>query len=293
MSASELPPPGDLAESRLYTFIDDPSREFAIYFLEGQKLIRDVALLHGVQRHGFAYFRDAVLSIQPMIALLKAGEQLGFYIDSDEPWFRLKIEASHSGMMRGVLVPEAFDEFPATMRGMVRVQKLLTHNRAPYQTVLEVLDKPLVAIVNHVLHESYQVNCVTMVSSKSDQSLMLHQLPPLSSEAYDYSLDAVQARRSQIENDVDAIFERALTAGDELVAAFRELGFRLLASRAVRFQCSCSQQRIIESLQLVAGDDVAGLFDPGQVLLEVTCEYCKARYRVSRDELRQFPKNIN
>ncbi len=72
-----------IPESRLYTFIDAP-REFVMYFLEGQLLIQELALLHSIQRSGFAYFRDVVLSVQPMIALLKQGEQFGFYIDSEE-----------------------------------------------------------------------------------------------------------------------------------------------------------------------------------------------------------------
>ena len=80
----EVPVSQTLPESRLYTFIDEP-REYALYFLEGQKLIQDLALVHPIQGSGFAYFREMVLSVQPMIALLKGGEQLGFYLDSDQP----------------------------------------------------------------------------------------------------------------------------------------------------------------------------------------------------------------
>ncbi len=87
------------SESRLYTLIDD-SREFALYFLEGQTLIQDMALLHPIRRSGFAYFRDVVLSVQPMVSFLKHGEQFGFYIDSEQPYFRLKIETAHSGSTR-------------------------------------------------------------------------------------------------------------------------------------------------------------------------------------------------
>ena len=91
-----------LPESRLYTFIDEP-REFALYFLEGQRLIHDLAVVHAIRGDGFAYFRDTVLSVQPMIALLKGGEQFGFYIDSEQPYFRLKIEAAHGGATRCAL----------------------------------------------------------------------------------------------------------------------------------------------------------------------------------------------
>ena len=65
------PTPPELPESRLLTFIDS-AREFALYFLEGQRLIHDLALLHGIHGLGFGYWRDAVLSIQPMIGLLEA-----------------------------------------------------------------------------------------------------------------------------------------------------------------------------------------------------------------------------
>ncbi len=38
-------------DSRLYTFIDE-SREFVLYFLEGQTLVQELALLHPIQRAG-------------------------------------------------------------------------------------------------------------------------------------------------------------------------------------------------------------------------------------------------
>jgi molecular chaperone Hsp33 len=45
-----------LKQSHLYTFID-PGKKFALYFLEGQKLIHDLVLTHGLQQDIFAYFR--------------------------------------------------------------------------------------------------------------------------------------------------------------------------------------------------------------------------------------------
>ena len=50
-----------LPESRLYTFMDE-ERRHALYFLEGQRLIYDLALVHGIQGPGFAWFRDWVSS---------------------------------------------------------------------------------------------------------------------------------------------------------------------------------------------------------------------------------------
>jgi molecular chaperone Hsp33 len=271
-------------ESRLHTLIDD-SREFALYFLEGQRLIEDMALLHPIRRTGFAYFRDVVLSVQPMVALLKHGEQFGFYIDSEEPYFRLKIETAHHGSTRCMLLPEEFQEFPEAMHGLVRMHKLCPSS-PPYESVLKVEGLPLREIVNRVLDDSYQVNCAMMLSQVSDQSVLLHQLPPLpGKDEYEYSPEAVRARREGIRSAVRDIFARALHEPSEIASAFAAIGFRLLAHRPMRFRCSCSRGRMVENLRPVYQQEGDSLFEPGAGDLEVVCEYCKSRYRIDRREL--------
>jgi molecular chaperone Hsp33 len=271
-------------DSQLYTFIDGEKR-FALYFLEGQRLIQDLALIHPVQREGFAYFRDTVLSVQPMIALLKHGEQFGFYIDSDDPPFRLKIETAHHGATRCMLLPEDFQEFPEAMHGIVRVQKVLPNEPVPYESVLEIEALPLREIVNRVLQESYQVHCAMMVSHNSDQSAMLHQLPPLRSENYDYSLQAVRDQRSEVQESVERIFAWSLHRKDEVEQAFTEIGFKPLAARPVRFRCSCSRERMVDNVRAVWRSEGDRLFEPGESEIRVRCEYCKRPYEIRRDEM--------
>jgi molecular chaperone Hsp33 len=285
---NDTPGPPD---SYLYTFVDR-SREFALYFLEGQRLIYDLALLHPIRRNGFAYFRDVVLSIQPMIALLKHGEQFGFYIDSAEPFFRLKIETSHLGATRCTLFPEEFQEFPEAMRGLVRLLKLFPNNVPPYESVLEVESLPLREIVNRVLTDSYQVHAGIAVSQESDQSLMLLRLPPPSGEDMP-DRPSVGPLHEAMSSDLQAIFARALHDREEIESAFGEIGYELLARRQISFRCSCSLERMIENIRLTVRDDYESLFDPDQEALEIICEYCKSRYAVTRDDLRDAPDPIN
>ena len=108
----------ELLESRIYTFVDSTKR-FAFYFLEGQQLIRELALIHPLQGGGFAYFRDVVLSFMPMLALLKHGEQLGLYLDAEDPYLRVKLEITAGGHVRCLLMPEDLKEFPERITGIV------------------------------------------------------------------------------------------------------------------------------------------------------------------------------
>jgi molecular chaperone Hsp33 len=273
-----------IPESRLYTFIDEP-REYALYFLEGQRLIHDLALVHPIQGKGFAYFRETVLSVQPMIALLKGGEQIGFYLDSKEPDFRLKIETGHAGTMRCMLLPEDFEQFPDAMSGLARVMKMSSDGKQPpYESVIEVRGLALRDVVNRVLSDSYQVSAAIAVSETSDQSLMLHQLPML--EGFDDDPGAARTRRDGIRDGVEAIFARGLTDGTEITGAVAGLGFRLLAHRPIRFECGCSWDRMLQHLIPLYRREGDSLFVAGTDSLEIRCEYCKSNYAYSRDELR-------
>jgi molecular chaperone Hsp33 len=275
--------PQTLPESRLYTFIDEP-REYALYFLEGQKLIQELALVHPILGSGFAYFRETVLSVQPTIALLKGGEQIGFYLDSKKPHFLLKIETGHGGATRCMLLPEDFTEFPESIHGFARVQKLFPNNRAPYESVIQVDGLALRQVVNRVLTDSYQVDCAIEISQVSDQSLMLHQLPML--QGRDEAPNAVKARREGIRTEVEAIFAQGLTDPEKITTAFSAFGFRLLAHRPIRFECRCSRDRMLSHLFPIFQREGDSLFDPGSETLEIRCEYCKSTYDYSRRELR-------
>lgn len=270
-------------DSRLYTFIDGPCA-YSLYFMEGQKLIQELALLHPIRRRGFAYFRDVVLSVQPMVAFLKAGEQFGFYIDSDRPYFRLKIETAHHGNTRCMLLPENFQEFPAAMHGTVRVHKYYPSS-PPYESLLKVEGLPLREIVNRVLHDSYQVNCAMMLSQVSDQSALLHQFPPVpGQDEFEYSSESVRIRRDEIREAVTAIFARALHRSEEIEDAFSTIGFRLLGHRPMRFHCGCSHRRMVANLRTVYLREGRELFDVDDGV-EVVCEYCKIPYRITLDEV--------
>ena len=124
------------------------------------------------------------------------------------------------------------------------------------------------------------------LSEVSDQSALLHQLPPLpGKDEYEFSPQAVRSRLEKIRGSVRDIFARALSRGQEIDEAFADIGFRLLAHRPIRFRCSCSRPRMIQNLQTVYQQEGESLFQQGADDLEVVCEYCKSRYRIDRRDL--------
>ncbi len=272
-----------LATSRLYSFLDHKNG-FNIHFLEGQKLIHDLAILHPKQGSGFAYFRDTFLGLMPIIFFLKPGESLGLYIDSDEPYFRLKIETNSAGHTRTLLLPEEFNFFPMKISGKVRVTKIFSGNHQPYTSVIELKEVETKNVINQILSESYQTNSEVIVSDVSDQSVLVTKLPSLNVNS---SLDDTFSRQQYIKRNQQFfhdVFEEATDDIEKIVKLFEDHGLAYLGSRQIDFFCPCSKDRMVLNLQGLYKDDLDHLFSEKDSV-EIKCDYCQKTYEVLRSDL--------
>ncbi|HLW58259.1 MAG TPA: Hsp33 family molecular chaperone HslO [Bacteriovoracaceae bacterium] len=274
-----------LEKSRLYSFLDHKNG-FNIHFLEGQKLIHDLVLIHPLKGSGFSYFRDMVLGLMPIIHFLKPLESLGIYLDSDDPYFRLKIETSNAGHTRMLLLPDDFSNFPMELNGSVRVSKIV-QNKSPYTSVLSLKDLSTKEVINKILSESYQVPSKVIVSEISDQSVMVTKLPAMNVDKVvedDVSLDEYINKHSLMFHD---IFEQAPNDIEKIVQFFESKGFSYLASKQIDFYCPCSKERMIENLKNMYRGQIEELM-AGDKHLDITCDYCNTKYVIQEDELKEL-----
>jgi molecular chaperone Hsp33 len=272
-----------LASSRLYSFLDSKNG-FNIHFLEGQKLIQDLVLLHPMQGTGFSYFRDTFLGLLPIIFFLKPGENLGIYIDSEEPYFRLKIETNSSGHTRTLLLPENFNSFPMRITAQVRVSKTFTSNKMPYTSVLQLNDVGPSDVFNAILRESYQTNSEVIVGEISDQSIMVTKLPPLNVNREE---DETLSRKKYISlhaNFFHEVFEAASNDIEQIVKMFEDRDYAYIGSRQLDFYCPCSKERMVLNLRGLYSTDLDSLFEK-EGPIEVKCDYCRKSYSISKGDV--------
>lgn len=272
-----------LATSRLYSFLD-PKNGFNVNFLDGQKIIHDLALMHNMQGSGFAYFRDMVLGLLPIIYFLKPGETLGIYIDSENPYFRLKIETNSAGHTRTLLLPEEFNMFPMKVTGQVRVSKIFPGNKSPYTSVLELKEVDSREVINSILTESYQTNSEVMVAEVSDQSIMTTKLPPVNTNSH---IDETVSRKEYIKKHTPffrEVFETAANDIEKIVKMFEDQGYAYMASRQIDFFCPCTQERMVLNLRGLYSVDVDELFAEENPI-EVKCDYCRKTYQISKGDV--------
>ena len=273
-----------LPESRLYTFIDQ-DKKFALYFLEGQKLIHDLVVTQNLKPGEFDFFRSAVLGVQPMIAYLKTGELFCVYVDSQSPYFRLKIEMNAMGLMRGMIYSEALRGTPEAVTGNLRLLKILPGSKTPYESIVGLDGISMDEIINNVLSRSYQVASKVFVSGRSDQSVMASQLPLTQKEE---TIDPETAF-ARYAGDLNRIMEKGLTDEETLCAEMGRLGFSFLGAQPVAFRCGCSKEMMTENIRRLVKSASEDIFVPGQDAIEVVCEYCKTPYQISRRDTGEKP----
>lgn len=275
-----------LPESRLLSFIDQESG-ILLKFFEGQKLLHDLVLIHDLKGTGLEYFRDCILSTIPIITFLKPGETLGLYIDSDEPYFRLKIEMNEAGLMRTLLLPENFNKFPEKLNGKARLSKTLpsrpTH---PYTSIIDLSHLSFKDVINKILKDSYQVSTQVFLSDQSDQSIMIEKLPPKQVNKLDIEEISISEYWVKKQVGFNEILSRGLTDIENIKQLFERDGLLYLSSKKVKFQCNCSKERMIEGLKALSlGEGGLDNIFQGQLSLETRCDYCNTFYEILKSEI--------
>jgi molecular chaperone Hsp33 len=247
--------------------------------------MEEISKIHNIGPHALDYYRKTVLSSLQMLNFLKPGESLGFYIDSEEPFFRFKIEIGNTGTLRTLLLPEEFQNFPKTINGKCRIHKIM-QGKEPYTSILELEDHPVESIVNEVIEKSYQTSSIVLTSEDSPSSVMITKLPPSNvnkkvKDFDDLSMEQIQEQYSNLINAALIIPDADVQTMDEL---FSTAGLQYIGSKEVSFNCPCSHQRMVENLFTLGEADRKDIFKDTNSI-ETRCDYCNTVYDISKDEI--------
>ncbi len=273
-----------LNNSRLLSFIDK-NNEFTINFVEGQKLIQDLAFIHNLKGDGFAYFRDSVLSFIPLITLLKLNENLGLYIDSKSPYFLLKIEMSEHGHFRTLLLPETFEKFPKKLSGDGRLSKISVGQSSPYTSIIDINGLSFLEVVNNILQNSYQIKGKVIISNEADQAAFIMQLPRKNWDKQEQSEAPKELGTFLTEVDplLKSLFSKGTNDESEVIKYFEKQDYTLLNAKDLIFKCSCSYERMISGVSSVLNTTSIDELFKDDDSIETRCDYCKTYYQIAKN----------
>ena len=273
----------DMDKSKLFHFLDKTNNYSWQYFY-GPPILTQLEAIHELNKPALNFYRETILNLIHLNYFLKPQENLGNFIDSENPYFRFKLEMNENGQIRTLLFPEKFDIFPESINGIFRLIKLFPGLR-PYSSNITMENTPAHELGNLILKESYQAHAEIFCNLTLSTSLMLTKLPPQNvnliqemSQEIEFSdyIDQNQKRIGQLLN-------QDFKADSEFFNYLKIEKFDFLNSKEIVFHCSCSKEKMISNLLTLHHQDLNEVFADSPHI-EITCDYCNKNYNITKED---------
>jgi len=149
-----------------------------------------------------------------------------------------------------------------------------------YQSMVPLSEKSLADCLGVYYRQSVQLPTVIMLATNHERAagLMLQAMPERKPGS---------GRWQQLLAEVGALDVMRMSGLDDnalLSVLFPEDDIRLFEAEPVAFKCDCSDERIINMLQMFSADELANLIsakDP----VEISCQFCNHQYLVSGERI--------
>ena len=202
-------------------------------------------------------------------------------------------EVTHDGNVRGIVrhgdLPEdAGADIRSLLSGGTLAVTIERDNGERYQSLVPLVGETLATCLEGYFQQSEQLNTRMMLTGEGGQAagLLIQQLPPQE------VTDAADRERQwehlvTLGQTVTSDELHSLSPTDLLRRLFAEDRVRLLDSRPLRFDCSCSANRTAQSLLSIGAQELESLFREMPVVT-VDCEFCRTVYEFTRESLTEM-----
>ena len=220
---------------------------------------------------------QALAAVVLLSATVKHQGAIVLQIRSDGPVHLLVVQATPEGDVRGLArwsrEPTGEDLQAVFGQGQIVITMESATNNERYQGIIALEGDTLAAALEHYFQQSEQLPTRLWLSSDSETAagMLVQRLPGTPQDEDDWA---------RIGLLLDTLTREELfdVAPESLIfRLFHEEMPRLFDPRAIRFHCSCSQQKIETTLRAL-GETEANSIIAEQGKIEVNCEFCNSRY---------------
>lgn len=263
------------------------------------ELVREACRKHNTSPVASIALGRALSGAALMGALLKTHQQVALKFEGNGPLGKILVEGDSNGAVRGyvanpqVNVPLTngkLDVANAVGRaGLLTVMKDL-RLKEPYRGVIQLYTSEIGEDLAYYFAESEQVpSAVSLgVYVERDGSIaaaggfLVQSLPSSDVQIVERIIQQIKALPPMTE------LLRAGTTPEKLLEwIFGGITFDVLEKRVVALKCSCSRERVERALASLGRTEIESLINDNKPA-EVTCEYCREHYVLSREELEKL-----
>ena len=259
-------------------------------------LVHDASRLHGTSPTASAALGRALTGGLLMGALLKRGQRIALKFDGNGPLKRIVVEADNEGTARGfVAVPEAdvpSKEGKLDVSGLLGNEGILTVAKdlglkEPYRGIVKLHTGEIAEDIAYYFLESEQIPSAVGLGVFVDPDgtvsaaggFLIQTIPPVEEGLVDRIITNLQGIPF-----VTQMIREGKTPENMLERIFSNVPYHVLGKQDLAFRCTCSKEKVEKALIAIGGDELQKLLAEHEET-DVTCEYCRAKYRFVRRDL--------
>lgn len=256
------------------------------------------------QRHQATPVATAALGRLMTGALLLTSSEKGdndvtLRLLGDGPLQGLLAIANSRGRVRGYVkepqadvpsrIPGKLDVASAVGQGDLVVSRELD-NGETYTGMVPIVSGEIAEDIVHYLLKSEQIPSALLLGVLVEQDhhvagsagLLLQLLPGAGEETIRMLEDVV----GQLSQGISQAAAADIGMADFVKQLLGGIAYTVLDKRPVEFVCTCSRDRVAETLAKLGEKEIAELISAGEA--EIVCHFCNERYRFSPDELEKI-----
>ncbi len=259
-------------------------------------LVNEACQRHGTWPTAAAALGRALTAGTLMGALLKTGQRTALKFEGNGPLKKILVEADSNGAVRGCV---GFPEVNLlTADGKLDVGKALGKAgfltvtkdlgmKDPYRGMVQLLSGEIAEDLALYLTESEQtpsaVGLGVFVEPDNRVSaaggFLIQSLPPGNEEVVERLMQQIGRLPS-----ITQLLREEKSPEDILATLFVDIPYLTLEKRALAFQCTCSREKIERALVSLGRKELAEMAAQEEET-EVTCEFCRQVWKLTRQDL--------
>lgn len=232
-----------------------------------------------------------------LTATVKIKGRLVLQSKSTGPVKLMMVECTSEHTLRALAQWEGHVQDDASMseltgQGTMAITIDVEGSKQPYQGVVSLDGESVASVLETYFKQSEQLDTRIWLAADAERvsGLFLQQLP--STEKNKQEDEEHWSRLSQLATTVTSKELLTLGVGSLLHRLFHQEECRLLNTTELRFACSCSRERVADTISLLGEHDANALLtEQGQI--EVACEFCNEHYHFDKvDVANIFSANL-
>lgn len=276
--------------------------------IQGTELVRDVVARHQLKGQHAQALGEAILGGALIASYCKGGQRINLNIQGNGVCHQALVDGYPDGSVRGYVVPR---DLKLAQRGegehggqwgMGTLSVLRTpetsdqdKSRQPYIGTVPLLTGNLAKDLTFYWVQSEQIPSAVGIAVKIDDTtgnvlaaggFLVQIMPGASPE----EVKQIERHIAEIQSLAQTIAENE-TPMALLSQIFQSTGFVVVEERPLKFQCTCSEDRVKRALLLTGAVELQAMLEEDGGA-SVTCDFCAREYKLGEDQLKEMIRSI-